>query len=488
MITFGISILIVLSGYFFYSKKVEKIFGVDTNKLTPAYRLQDGVDFIPMSKWKAFLIEFLDIAGLGPIFGAILGAAYGPVALIWIVVGGILGGCIHDYFSGMMSVRENGNSIAEVIGKWMGLTPKQFMRVFTLLLMILVGASFMMGPAKILANLTGTIQISQNFVVSGENLLWFWVIIILVYYFLATLLPIDKIIGRFYPLFGLSMLLMALEVGIMIFVHGSHVPELTFNSFKNMHSQSSSHPIFPLLFITISCGAISGFHSTQSPLMARTIKNEKDGRLVFWGAMTAETIVALIWATAAMTFFDGVGGLNNYLAQQGNNSAPIVTLIANSWLGKIGAVLAILGVVAAPITSGDTALRSARLIIADFLKLKQNSIKNRIIITMPIFIVAFSLTFMKFDALWRLMFWFNQLLATIVLWGISIYLLKNNKLYIISLIPAIFMTAVVFTYLFVAKEALGLPAVISNIIGLSITTFFVVWFFIHKIKVAKNRT
>lgn len=477
MITFSCLLAFVVISNWLYSKKVEKIFGVNANNQTPAIRINDRVDYIPMNKWKAFMIEFLDIAGLGPIFGVILGAVYGPIALIWIVLGGLIGGAMHDYISGMMSVREDGKSIAEVIGKWLGTSAKQIMRIFTLLLMILVGASFMMGPAKILANMTGIIQIG-SLVIEQQNLVFLWVAIILVYYFLATLLPIDKIIGRVYPILGLAMLFMAVGVMVALYIHSNQVPELNFSQiFQNKHPQALTHPIFPLVFITIACGAISGFHSTQSPLMARTIKNEKDGRLVFWWAMTSETIVALIWATAAMSFFSGIDGLNSYLAQQNNNPAPFVTLLTKQWLGSLGSFLAILGVVAAPITTGDTALRSARLIISDFLNFKQNKIQNRIIVTIPIFIIAFGLTFLKFDALWRLMFWFNQVLATIVLWTISVYLFRNKKAYIISLIPAIFMTAVVISYVIIAKEAIGWQSNYAYFISFLLTIITIIIFY-----------
>ncbi len=487
MVTFTISLILLFLGYYIYSKTVEKVFGAEPNRTTPAYKKRDNVDYLPMKTIKAYLIEFLDIAGLGPVFGAILGAAYGPVAFIWIVIGGIFGGAVHDYFSGMMSVRQNGESIAEVIGKWLGLTAKQFMRIFTVFLMILVGASFMMGPAKILADMTGQLQISESIVISSQYIIWFWVGIIILYYFIATLVPIDKIIGKFYPFFGIALLFMALGIGIMLYFNGSNVPELTFsNMFSNMKSNSGDYPIFPLIFITISCGAVSGFHSTQSPLMARTLKSEKYGRQVFYGAMITESVVALIWAAAAMTFFGGVGGLNDFLDNQGGNPANFVSQISTNWLGVFGGILAVLGVVAAPITTGDTALRSARLIIADFTKLKQNILKNRLIITIPLFLVTFSLTLIKFDALWRLMFWFNQMLATIVLWGITVYLAKKHKFYWITFIPAMFMTAVVITYLFIAKEALAMPKNISYIVGLSVTFAISVWFLITNFRKFKK--
>lgn len=477
MITLIISIVLLLIGYFFYGRLMDKVFGIDDKRKTPAYQFQDNMDYVPMSTGKAYLIQFLDIAGLGPIFGAILGATYGPIAFIWIVIGSILGGAVHDYFSGMMSVRQRGESIAEIIGRFLGLSAKQFMRVFTVFLMILVGAAFIMGPAKILATMVGAIRISETLHIGTNQILWFWLVLIIGYYFLATLLPIDKIIGRIYPFFGIMLLFMALGIGLMLFINGTAIPELTWDNLRNMKSNAQEAPIFPLIFITISCGAISGFHSTQSPLMARTIKNENKGRQVFYGAMITEALVALIWAAAAMSFFGGVDELNRYITKEGGNPAVFVSQISTQWLGLAGGIMAVIGVVAAPITTGDTALRSARLIIADFTKLKQDSIRNRLIITIPIFIITISLTFMNFEALWRLMFWFNQVLAAIVLWGITVYLAKKRKAFVFALIPAVFMTSVVTSYLFIAKETLNMSHNISYILGISISAMLTLFFF-----------
>ncbi len=483
MITFTISVVILIVGYIFYGKFVEKIFGADSNRTTPAYRMQDNVDYLPMNTSKAYLIQFLDIAGLGPIFGAILGATYGPVAFIWIVLGAILGGAVHDYMSGMMSVRQNGESIAEVVGKWLGLSAKQFMRIFTLFLMILVGAAFITGPAAILSeklsSVLQTTNASQGWYILTKG--YFWIILILGYYFLATILPIDKIIGKVYPVFGFALLFMAVGIGGALFFYGQNVPELTFDNIINMKNNAKEAPIFPLLFITISCGAISGFHSTQSPLMARTIKNEKKGRFVFYGAMITESFVALIWAAAAMTFFGGVEQLNTQLLEHGNQPAWFVNLISNEWLGLVGGLLAVFGVIAAPITTGDTALRSARLIVADFTKIKQNKIKNRLLISIVLFAIVYGFTLIKFDMLWRLMFWFNQVLATFVLWGITVYLAKKHKFYWISLVPAIFMTYVVTSYLFIAKETLDLNSTLSDSIGIGVALITTVIFFYFQI-------
>lgn len=470
MISFFLSIGLLLLGYLLYSRIVESVFGIDKNRQTPAYSKHDGVDFVPISWGKIFLIQFLNIAGLGPIFGAIAGALWGPVAFFWIVFGNILGGAVHDFFSGMISVRRNGESIPEIIGAYLGLTIKQVMRVFVVLMMILVGAVFVMGPAKILDSMT------------SETLgLTFWATLIFMYYILATLLPIDKIIGNIYPVFGIALLFMAVAISIAMVYNGLPIPEV---SFANMHSNPEQYPVFPLLFISIACGAISGFHSTQAPLMARCIKNESYGRRVFYGAMVAEGIVALIWAAVGMSFWGGVKELNAVMGQHQGNAAWAVNEISLQLLGKFGSILAILGVVAAPITSGDTAFRSARLIIADILKFDQKPIKNRIIISIFLFLCGFVLTQVNFDIIWRYMAWSNQTLATLVLWTITVYLVRNKKLFWLTLIPAIFMTAVVSTYLFIAPEGFHFEQNLSYIIGLSITAIITA-IFIVKYKTMK---
>ena len=468
MITFILSITALIVGYILYGSFVERIFGVDPNRETPATTLRDNVDFIPMGWGRIFLIQFLNIAGLGPIFGAIAGALWGPVAFFWIVFGNIFAGAVHDYFSGMLSIRNNGNSIPEIVGKFLGKGFKQFMRVFTVLLMVLVGAVFVVGPAGILNSIAGM----------GIT---FWASLIFIYYILATLLPVDKLIGKVYPVFGFSLIFMAFGIlGGLIF-GGFTIPEAFPDGLVNMHSDPDKFPVFPLLFITVACGAISGFHSTQSPLMARCITNEKLGRRVFYGAMVAEGIVALIWAAAGMAFFGGVGQLNEIMAEHKGNAAWVVNEISNSLLGKIGGLLALLGVVAAPITSGDTAFRSARLIVADFLRFKQGPLKNRIIITIPLFIAGFAITQIDFEVIWRYMAWANQTLATIVLWAITIYLLRAHKLYIITLIPSVFMTAVVLTYIMVAPEGMSLPVNTGYIAGgagtVVVTLLFIVFAF-----------
>lgn len=474
MITFILSVVALIVGYALYGKFVEKIFGMDKNRPTPVTFLEDGVDFVPMPWWRIFLIQFLNIAGLGPIFGAIAGAMWGPVAFLWIVFGCIFGGAVHDYLSGMLSVRMSGISSPEIIGKYLGKGFKIFIRGFTIALMVLVGAVFIMGPAQILANLT-----------NGFFNLTFWSIVIFIYYILATLLPIDKIIGRIYPIFGIALLFMALGISFALILQGYKIPELIPATFYNMNKNASHFPIFPMLFVTIACGAISGFHSTQSPMMARCIANEKYGRRVFYGAMVAEGIVALIWAAAAMSFFGGVEQLNNEMISNKGNAALVVNLISNTILGKIGAVFAILGVVAAPITTGDTAFRSARLILADFMKIPQKRMRNRILISLPLFFVGFLLTQINFGIIWRYMAWSNQVLAAIMLWTLFIYMFKAKKFYWIVLIPAIFMTGVVTTYILIAPEGFQLQNNLSYTLG-GIITVLITMFFIFKVRRDRN--
>jgi len=476
MITFLISIVALIIGYFFYGKFVEKVFGIDASRLTPALTKADGVDYVPLKWGKIFLIQFLNIAGLGPIFGAIAGAVWGPVAFVWIVLGAIFAGAVHDFFSGMMSVRMQGQSIHEIVGKYLGNGMKQFMSLFTIAMMILVGAVFIMGPAKILSDLTrGSVSVT------------IWATMIFIYYVLATLLPIDKLIGRIYPVFGFAMLFMAAGIGGVMVINWLPIPELIPSNFINMNAQPDKFPIFPMLFVTIACGAISGFHSTQSPLMARCLTNERYGRRVFYGAMITEGLVALIWAAVAMSFYGGVRELNDVLADQKGNAAFIVNEISNTLLGRFGSVIAILGVVAAPITSGDTAFRSARLIVADFFHLEQKSIKSRLILVTPIFLIGFILTLFDFSIIWRYMAWSNQTLATIVLWAITVYLAMEHKLYWITLIPALFMSAVVSAYLLVAPEGYGMHTFYGQLCGIGLSAILMILFFIWLQKKGKDK-
>lgn len=451
MVSFILSIVALLVGYFIYSKVVEKAFGADDNIKTPAIRLEDGVDYVVMPGWKIFLIQFLNIAGTGPIFGAIAGALWGPVAFLWIVLGSIFAGGVHDYLSGMLSVRHDGASIPEVVGKYLGPGFKNFMRGFSVVVLILVGVVFITTPANLLASLTPAALDAK-----------FWVWAIFGYYILATLLPIDKIIGKIYPIFGICLLIMALGVSGGIIFGGYKIPEITLT---NLHPKNL--PIWPLMFISIACGAISGFHSTQSPLMARCITTEKQGRSIFYGAMIAEGVVALIWAAAAIAFFGSTGELNAQMTANGGQGW-VVSIISNTLLGKVGGALAILGVVAAPVTSGDTAFRSARLTIADFLNYKQGPMKNRLAITLPLFAIGFVLTRIDFNILWRYFAWSNQTLAMVVLWAAAMYLALRKQIHWIATVPATFMTAVSITYILVAPEGFKLSTSIAYPVGIAV--------------------
>ena len=457
MISFTAAIVLLILGYVLYGAFVEKVFGANNEIKTPAIANPDGVDYVPMSWWRIFLIQFLNIAGLGPIFGAIMGIMYGPAAFLWIVFGSIFGGAVHDYISGMISIRQNGASLPEVVGSQLGIGVKQFVRVYSVLLLVLVGAVFVSGPAGIL-----------NSIFSNISILW-WSVIVFVYYLFATLLPIDKLIGRFYPFFGFCLLFMAAGILIAIYTNAAPIPEIWIGI---ANQEPKGLPIFPMMFISIACGAISGFHATQSPLMARCVKNEKTGRRVFYGAMIAEGIIALIWAAAGSSFYGSIQGIQEYVATlppTANKAAIVVKAISDNWLGVFGGFVAMLGVVAAPLTSGDTALRSARLTIADFLKFDQKPIKNRLMISIPIFIATFILLQINFDILWRYFAWGNQTLSVFTLWACTVYLRKENKNYFITLIPALFMTLVCTTYIFYAPEGLRLPYWISVVVGIATT-------------------
>ncbi len=445
MITFIISILALIAGYFVYGKFIDKYFGSDSNRTTPAVEHPDGVDYQVLSPWRIFIIQFLNIAGLGPIFGAILGAAYGPVAYIWIVLGCIFMGAAHDYMSGMLSIRNDGKSLPDIVGKYLGKNIKRLMIFFTAFMLMAVGASFVNGPAGLLANLTDT----------GMTI---WLYVVFAYYIIATMLPIDKIIGKIYPYMGAALLFMVFAVGVVLLVKGFsgeiQMVELTADTIKNYRTNASEYMIIPTMFIVISCGAISGFHATQSPLMARCMSNEKQGRPIFYGAMIAEGIVACIWATAAMAFFNGPEGLNLANAD-GATPAIIVDKICNSWLGKFGAIIAILGVVACPITSGDTAFRSLRLICADALNYNQKPIKNRLVVCIPIFIVAFILCNVSFSTLWNYVGIGNQTLATITLWACASYFASVKKPHWLMSLPATLLTFICVSFFLVAPAKDG---------------------------------
>ena len=485
MITFIISFFALIIGYIVYGRFVEKVFCPD-DRPTPAVSMADGVDYIVLPSWKVFMIQFLNIAGTGPIFGAIMGAKFGPVAYLWIVLGCIFAGATHDYLSGMLSIRNGGASLPELVGKYLGKTTRAIMLVFTVMLLIMVGTVFVYSPAEILHSM------------GGDTMMW--VCIIFVYYVIATMLPIDKIIGKIYPLFAFSLLFMAAALMIVLFVKMPHLPELWTN-FYNMGKEAQpekwTDAIFPALFITIACGAISGFHATQSPLMARCLKHEKMGRPIFYGAMITEGIVALIWATVSMWFFYGDPTPGYELiagADKGfYTSAPaVVNLVCNDWLGVTGAVLAMLGVVAAPITSGDTAFRSARLIVAEWLKMNQRPIAKRLLICVPLFAVSIAMLIWQvknpdgFNTIWQYFGWSNQTLSVFTLWTLTVWLARENKPYWITLIPAIFMTVVCSSFLVVSKNAFGFDITVGYTVGAISFVVACVWFTLWYRKEIRN--
>ena len=454
MVTFLVALCALIGGYFIYGKIVDNVFG-PTDAKTPALVHNDGVDYIPLPTWKVFLIQLLNIAGLGPIFGALGGAIWGPSVYLWIVFGTIFAGGVHDYLSGMISLREDGKSISEVVGHHMGPVMLTIMRVFSVVLLVLVGTVFMTGPAGLLAKLTG---VAVSVVLPC----------VLAYYFLATLLPIDKLIARFYPIFGICLIIMALGImGGMLFGVGGHtMPELTL---QNLHPAGPEKmPIWPLMFITVACGAISGFHSTQSPIMARCLKDERLGRPVFYGAMVSEGIIALIWAAAGVTFYDSTGGLA--AAMKAGGAGTVVYDICVGFMGTgVGAVLAMLGVIACPITSGDTAFRSARLTLADWFGVKQEQAAKRLLFAVPLLAVGGILSQMDFNIIWRYFSWTNQTLAMIVLWTGAVYLYRTKKgsgAWKIPFVPAAFMSAVSCTYILQAPEGLQLSTAISYPVGI----------------------
>ena len=466
MVTFSAALALLIIGYIVYGSFVNHVFAPDAKRRTPAVALNDGVDYIPMPTWKVFMIQFLNIAGLGPIFGAIMGAQFGTASYLWIVIGTLFAGAVHDFFAGCLSIRNNGANLPELIGKYLGGGAKTAMNVLSLVLMILVGAVFVSGPAELLAGMTP----------SALNAT-FWIVAIFLYYVFATLLPIDKIIGRIYPIFAIALLFMAFGILVMLFVKCPQLPEI----WDGLGTKYDSSPIFPMMFVSIACGAISGFHATQSPLMARCMKNERHCRPIFYGAMVTEGIVALIWAAAATWFF-GEHGTVDAATGIPYSGAKVATLISKDWLGAVGGIVALLGIVAAPITSGDTALRSARLILADFLHMEQRSIKRRLLICIPLFLVTMATLIYSladadgFKIIWRYFAWCNQTLSVFTLWAITVYLVQEKKPYWITLIPALFMTCVSTTYISMAPEGFGLPAPIGYGIGAASAIGGIAWF------------
>ena len=494
MISFTLSLIALVLGYVFYGRLIERVFSPD-DRPTPAVSKADGVDFMVLPGWKIFMIQFLNIAGTGPIFGAIMGAWFGPVAYLWIVLGCIFAGAMHDFFSGMLSVRHGGAGLPELVGHYLGRTTKRVMLVFTVLLLMLVGVVFVYSPAIIMESLWGTRMV--------------WIIAIFVYYIIATMLPIDKIIGKIYPLFAFSLLFMAAALLVGLFVKMPQLPELwtDMGGYTATHQSQwlgtdsfmAKNPILPCLFITIACGAISGFHATQSPLMARCMKSERQGRAIFYGAMITEGMVALIWATASMYFFYYGGWrevvsadtANAFMAQaDGGKSlvqffdAPtVVKELCSGWLGVFGGILALLGVVAAPITSGDTAFRSARLIVAEAIGLEQRSIRKRFYICIPMFAAAIMLLVWQmanpngFNVIWQYFGWSNQTMSVFTLWTITVYLVQQRKPFIVTLIPALFMTVVCSTFLLISQQAFGLQPMVAYTGSVVVLVAALVWFF-----------
>lgn len=461
MITFLICLALLIVAYFTYGKFLTNLAGVRDNTEVPSKTKFDGVDYIPMPRWKTFFIQLLNIAGLGPIFGALLGAAFGPVAFVWITLGGIFFGAMHDLLSGVISLRNGGLSLPEIVGKYLGNNTKTIMRYFSAFLMIMVGAVFMSQPAELIAERITAPALDQVAFVSpsGHTFSWLLMIIlgaILIYYVVATLLPIDKIIGKIYPVFGFLLIFMAGGVLMALFTtYGSKIPE--FSGFENMHASGTKMPLVPMLFTTIACGAISGFHATQSPLMARCMRNENESRTVFYGAMIAESIIALIWAAAGMAFWDGVEGLNGAIAQYGGKAAVLVDKIATASLGDFLATFVVFGVVACAITSGDTAFRSARLIVADMVGLEQKSIKKRMLVCLPLFALGLVIIFLlPFGAMWSYFAWANQALSVFTLWTITVWLHHRKKTIWVSLIPAVVMTYVCASYIFISPLMFGM--------------------------------
>lgn len=473
MISFLIALGVLIGGYILYGGFVEKVFQIDSSRPTPASTMADGIDYVAMPTWKVYLIQFLNIAGVGPIFGAIMGIMYGPAAFLWIVLGTIFAGAVHDFMSGMISLRMGGKSLPEIVGTELGRNIKIVMSIFTCILLVMVIAVFVRTPSNLLATLTPD-HLNATF----------WAVCIFAYYILATLLPVDKLIGNLYPLFGFALLFMAAGIMGYMIINGVEIPDGFTEGFYNRHPAEEAAPIFPMMCISIACGAISGFHATQSPMMARCMKNEKHGRIVFYGAMVSEGIVALIWAAAAIAFTGGYDKLANYMSANGADAGILVHEVCVKWLGTFGGILAILGVIAAPITTGDTAMRSLRLIIADAIGISQKKFVKRLIVTLPIVAVSYLLLNVNFDILWRYFAWSNQTLSIFTLWACSVYLAKNKRPYLLTMIPAMFMTALCVTFICFAPmgayvEGIGLPLVYSEGVGLVImaicTFLFLKW-------------
>lgn len=485
MISFLLCLLALVAGYLFYGRFVEHVFAPSA-RVTPALKMTDGVDFVPMPTWRVFMVQFLNIAGTGPIFGALLGAKFGPACFLWIVLGSVFGGAVHDYLAGMISLRRGGMGLPDIIGRYLGTTARRGMLLFTVFLLIMVGAVFVYSPAEILAHMGGSFS--------------FWTVVILCYYVVATLLPVDKVIGRVYPVFAFALIFMTLGLMVVLLLRWPTLPEL-WDGLSNRALAVSSNwkdAIFPCLFITVACGAISGFHATQSPLMARCLKNERAGRRVFYGAMITEGAVALVWAAVGSYFFYGVpetaAALIPATAETGFQTPPpaIAFHVCRDWLGLLGGLLALLGVVAAPITSGDTALRSARIIIADALGVEQHTLRRRLLISVPLFLVVFAVLMWQienpdgFNVIWKYFGWANQTLATITLWALTVYLMARRRSCLIMLLPALFMTMVTVSFFCCSDVALGLPRAVSLAAGAAVTLLLFLLFLSLRRRLARH--
>lgn len=465
MLSFFICLALLIGGYFVYGKMVDNTFGTDDRE-TPAVRINDGVDYVVMPQWKLFLVQLLNIAGLGPIFGALQGALWGPVVFLWITFGTIFAGGVHDYFSGMLSERNDGASISEVCGIYLGGLMKNVMRVFSIVLLVMVGTVFAVGPAGLIVTLFQN-NGAAGLVTNKE----FWLWVILAYYFIATFISIDKIIGKIYPVFGICLIIMAVGVAIGIFTKAEFVIPEIWSNFHNMHPKGT--PIWSVMFITVACGAISGFHATQSPLMARCMKSEKQGHFVFYGAMMCEGVIALIWAAAGCSLYAVTGGLNTGLQEAlANGQSAAIYDVCKKTMGGIGIALAMLGVIACPITSGDTAFRSARLVVADWFKIDQKAYASRLKLCIPLLAAGAIIGHLDYTIVWRYFSWTNQTLAMIVLWTASMYLYKEKKNYWLTAVPATFMSAVSMTYFFYAGECLNLGTTVAYPAGIILAVVF----------------
>ena len=471
MVTFLLSIVLLIVGYIFYGRFIENVFGPDQRK-TVAFVKLDNVDYVPLPLWKTYLIQLLNIAGTGPIFGALSGAIFGPIVYIWIVFGCIFAGAVHDYFCGMLSERNGGASVSEIVGQYLGKSMKNVMRVFSVILLVMCGVVFTKGPADLIARLT-----------PNKNDTELWAIIVMIYYFIATFVPINKIIGKIYPIFGICLLIMAFGVGgVMVISPEFNMPEL----WDNMYNQHPALPWWPFMLITVACGAISGFHATQSPLMARCLADERQGRKVFYGAMISEGVIALVWAAAGVTCYE----TRQALLDAGSGCSNVVYDICMRTMGNIGGFIAILGIIVCPISSGDTAYRSARLIVADWFKINQSNWRNRLLITTVLLTVGELILNLDYTIVWRYFSFSNQALATIVLWAESVYLLNNKKNYFITVIPAIFMSVVVITYFMIAPECLGylnVPYEFGVSIGMVFAIILMFLFIMYKYKNSKRK-